>query len=164
MQNLFARLFGLNDAACQFFLSVVQFLLKLGCEQSSLDPALFFLSKDNCLVGMVVSHIDDFLHSGEAVFDSEVMGNLRRYFLPGKLEQDHFKYIGFHIPQENENLVLDQTNYTQELDTVVVTPARASQRQDHLGQAEDTQLRILVGCLNWAVQGSRPDFGTQYQV
>jgi len=68
-------------------------LKKLGCQYSSLDPALFFFKCDGHLEGIVISHIDDFLHAGNNRFDSIVMSKLRERFLAGKLEESHFKYI-----------------------------------------------------------------------
>ena len=36
-------LYGLNDAASQFYQSVVDCLKNVGCKQSQLDPALFYM-------------------------------------------------------------------------------------------------------------------------
>lgn len=63
-------LYGLNDAARQFYQSVVAELLALGCTQSAHDPALYYFTDDQGeLKGVLVSHIDDFLHAGDAGFD-----------------------------------------------------------------------------------------------
>ena len=45
----------------------------------------------NDLVGMVASHIDDFLHVGDPEFDNLVMDKMRERFLAGKLEVSQFK-------------------------------------------------------------------------
>ena len=37
---------GLKDVARQFFMSVREELLKLGCIQCELDPAMFYLKKN----------------------------------------------------------------------------------------------------------------------
>ena len=42
-------LYGLNDAARQFYVSVSELLLKLGCVISSLDPALFYYRQEDNL-------------------------------------------------------------------------------------------------------------------
>ena len=58
-------LYGLNDAARQFYYSVVDELTMLGCIQSKLDPALFLWFSDGKLAGVIGSHVDDFLHAGD---------------------------------------------------------------------------------------------------
>ena len=61
-------LYGLSDAARQFYKSVEDELLKLGIKQSSVDSALFYL-RDGRVIGAMATHIDDFMHCGDASFD-----------------------------------------------------------------------------------------------
>jgi transposase InsO family protein len=150
-------LYGLNDAARHFYQSVVETLKNLGCVCSSLDPALFFFRRNGKLEGIVASHVDDFLHAGSEYFDKIVMSKLRDRFLAGKLEESKFKYIGFEIVQSVDGIIMDQSSYIQELENGILTPQRAMLKQAQLDGKEITLLRQLVGRLNWAVQGSRPD-------
>ena len=149
-------LYGLNDAARHFYQSVVEAMLSLGCKQSTYDPALFYLQREGKLVGMMVCHIDDFLHAGEEEFDI-VMAKLRERFLAGKLEEGHFKYVGFNIIQGKDDIVLDQQEYMSSIEGVKICVQRAAQKSHELSPEELTQLRSMVGKINWAVQGSRPD-------
>ncbi len=64
--------------------------------------------------------MDVFLHAGEDQFDVEVMGRLRKRFLAGRLEEGHFRYVGFQIIQNNGGILLDQTNYVEEQDVFSV--------------------------------------------
>ena len=59
----------------------------LGCQRSSLDPALFCFKVDGYLRGMMACHIDDFLHAGDSTFDLTVMRKLRTRFLAGNLKK-----------------------------------------------------------------------------
>ena len=102
-------LYGLNDAARQFYHSIQEELIKLGCIKSSLDPALFFVVENKQLIGMLASHIDDFLHAGEIEFDQNIMDKMRTRFLAGKLEEGHFGYVGFEIIQHKECIFVDQS-------------------------------------------------------
>ena len=149
-------LYGLNDAARQFYHSVVETLISLGCEQSSLDPALFYLKRDGILVGMIVSHIDDFLHSGSPEFE-EVLKKLRERFLAGKLEEGKFRYVGFNVCQKEAGILLDQSSYVDELKIMEPDSQRAVLKTADLTSEEHTHYRSMVGQLNWAVQGTRPD-------
>lgn len=150
-------LYGLNDAARHFYQSVVEAMTTMNCEQSKLDPALYFYKRDGQLVGMMASHIDDFLHAGGQSFDFEVMEKLRSRFQAGKLEIGAFTYVGFKLQQDPNGILMDQTDYVKDLDTPLLSPQRVSEKQSLLSEKELSVLRSLVGRLNWVVQGTRPD-------
>lgn len=149
-------LYGLNEAARQFYQSVADCLLSLGCTKSALDPALFYMKKDGQLKGIIACHIDDFLHAGDEEFD-ECMTKMRKQFLAGKLEMGQFKYIGFNITQNDHHIIIDQTEYVKQLENATINAQRRSQKSQLLNATESTTLRELVGRLNWVAQGSRPD-------
>lgn len=151
-------LYGLNDAARQFYQSVKETMIALGCTQSDLDSALFSKkSKEGYLEGFMVCHIDDFLHAGKSCFDVEVMARLRSRFVAGKLEEGRFTYVGFEIIQTQRGITLDQSEYVREIEVAVVPTGRAVDKTRELNKKEKTSLRACVGRLNWAVQGTRPD-------
>ena len=47
--------------------------------------------------------------------------------------------------------------FVDKLEHPQTDPSRASQRQCQLTDGEQSMFRKLIGQLNWAVQGSRPD-------
>lgn len=151
-------LYGLSDAARQFYCSVVECLAKLGCKQSSLDPTLFSkYNNSGKLIGILISHIDDFMHAGSCEFDETVIRPLTKRFIPGKLEELQFTYVGFSVSQNDEGIVLNQNAYVDDIVVPSLSPNRAMQKMKDLELLEQTQLRKLAGKLNWIVQGSRPD-------
>ena len=152
-------IYGLNDAARHFYHSVQELLLSVGCRQCQLDPALFSYIKEKTLIGIVACHVDDFLHAGTECFEEVVMSPLRRRFLAGKIESSEFRYVGFDIVQDEYGIIMDHSDYVSGVDDGVIDPQRATNKQDFLTAEEQTLLRQLVGRLNWAVQGSRPDLG-----
>ncbi|MES9884880.1 MAG: reverse transcriptase domain-containing protein, partial [Sedimenticola sp.] len=81
--------YGLVDASRNWFLSVKTELLRLGCTQSKLDPALFYWHQDGQLQGLFLMHQDN-----------------------------SFKYIGLNITQEEGKIFLDQQEYTEELEQI----------------------------------------------
>ena len=94
-------LYGLYDAARQFYNSVKTKLSELGCVRSKFDPALFlYYSESRVLHGFVLAHVDDFLHAGSEEFNSKVMVKLREHFVAGKVEHGEFDYIGFRVIQD----------------------------------------------------------------
>ena len=155
-------LYGLNDAARQFYYSVAETLIESGCNQSTLDPSLFY-SKDGHdeLQGILVSHIDDFLHAGTEKFGVNIIDRLKRRFQAGKVAEEKFHYVGFHMHQTKEGITLDQNQYVKNISIDKIAPIRAGQKHYDLNQKEHTLLRSLAGKLNWAVQGTRPDLAFQ---
>lgn len=150
-------LYGLNDAARQFYNSVTDEMVKLSCVQSTIDSALFLYRVNGKLAGLVAMHIDDFLHAGNADFDNHVMEGLRSRFLPGKVEEKSFRYIGFDISQSEEGIEITQDNYVRKLSVPAISAPRSQEKDEHLTAEEETSLRRAVGGLNWCVQGTRPD-------
>ena len=66
-------LYGLVDAAKQFYNSVREELLSLGMKQSKVDPALFYKVNDGEVIGALITHIDDFMHCGNKLFDDIII-------------------------------------------------------------------------------------------
>jgi hypothetical protein len=151
------RLYGRKDGARQkFYMSVRDELLSLGFRQLKLDPAMFTLIREGSLIGIICCHVDDFLHAGNETFEAG-MCKLRQRFLAGKIEEGNFSYIGFQITQNTDGIKLDHSMYMEKLDHPHIEPHHASQKQEQLNAEEQKLYRKLVGQLNWAVQGSRPD-------
>jgi hypothetical protein len=77
-------LYGLKDGARQFYMSVRDELLRLGCRQSEINPAMFIKENGEMLIGIVCCHVDDFLRAGNTEFKA-MMGKLKQRFLAGKV-------------------------------------------------------------------------------
>ena len=148
-------LYGLKDGARQFYESVREELMKLGFTQCRLDPALFYVHKDNRLRGIICCHVDDFLHAGDELFEA-LMEKLRGRFSAGKVEEKEFRYIGFKVKQYENRVILDHSEYIERMKNETVDPKRATDKKEILTTQEQKLYRQLVGQLNWAVQGSRP--------
>lgn len=149
-------LYGLKDGARQFYISVKEELINLGFIQSKLDPAMFILRDTQDIHGIICCHVDDFLHAGNEFFETKIK-KLRQRFLAGKIEEGTFKYIGFEVKQTEHGIVLDHSKYMNSLDHPNIEPKRAYQKEKQLTVVEQKTYRKLIGQLNWAVQGSRPD-------
>lgn len=152
-------LYGLNDAARQFYLSVSECLLGAGCIKSKLDPALFIFFENGSLQGLVACHVDDFSHAGTELFNQVIIeGAICKRFIIASKERRVFRYIGFNINQNNGgSMTLDQSDYVNDLEVVAVSSERKQHSDQDLVPEERSQLRSIVGRMNWAVQGTRPD-------
>ena len=148
-------LYGLYDGARQFYLSVHNELTKLGCAVSSVDPSVFYyVGFNGQLAGVLISHVDDFLHAGGKDFDSKIMDPLRKRFVAGKIEAQSFKYVGFDITQDTQGISVSMDSY---LNKTVFDVIKPGEKDRDLTEDEKSEYRSLVGRLNWVVQGARPD-------
>lgn len=59
--------------------------------------------------------------------------------------------------QNVSGITLDHSRYIEELEDIIVSPQRTSQKHKNLGPKEQTLLRKIIGQFNWAVQSARPD-------
>ena len=71
-------LYGLADAAKQFYDSVKEELINLGMKQSKVDSSLFYMTSNNYAHCALIMHIDDFLHCGNEVFEEKVLKPLAK--------------------------------------------------------------------------------------
>ncbi|CAC5415686.1 unnamed protein product [Mytilus coruscus] len=115
-------LYGLEDGARQFYLSVREELLSLGYNQCSLDPAVFVKHTDQRLSGIICWHVDGFLHSGDEKFEKD-MRKLRTRFVAGKIEEKNFSYVGFQIHQKKNGIILDHSTYMEKIDNTTIEPS-----------------------------------------
>ena len=53
--------------------------------------------------------------------------------------------------------MMDQTTFMQDMGNITLVPQRVTQKKEPLNGGELTEIRRLVGRINWAVQGTRPD-------
>ena len=93
----------------------------------------------------------------EISFFERLMNKLRVRFSAGKVEEKTFKYIGFGIQQLPSKIILDHSEYIDNIKNVTIDPKRASENNESLNGREQTLFRQIIGQLNWEVQGSRSD-------
>ena len=150
-------LYGLNDAARKFYLCVKSCLVNLGCKMSNLEPAIFVYTVADKIEGIILCHVDDFLHGGSAVFERNIIARLIEKFKASKQECGDFKYIGLDILQEKECIKVSQDSYLANVELQKPPWNRSSGSE--LSSEEYTQFRSCVGKINWVVSGTRPDCG-----
>ena len=59
--------------------------------------------------------------------------------------------------QNPDGIILDQGQYLQKLESIVINPDRAKQKKEPLDEGELHLFQGLVGKLNCTAQGNRPD-------
>ena len=89
--------YGLNDAARNWYISVTEELLKHGCKQSILDAALFrSYDKNGKLIGLLLMHVDDFLFSGTSEYIYQYRCVVISFKIPPQGASDVFTIAFLH--------------------------------------------------------------------
>ena len=150
--------YGLDDASRNWYFSVKDDLLKLGCTQSELDKALFRRTRNGKLEGIFLMHVDDFLFAGSEVFNQSVIGPISEKYKVGRRLQEHFKYVGLNVVQNSDNTItIDQEQYASEMDSIHIETSRKTDTDCPLNHQEITKLKSAAGQLNWLATQTRPD-------
>ena len=150
--------YGLSDAARQWYLRLKEELLNLGMLISPLDPALFSWRKDGSMKGILCLYVDDILWSGEASFKLEVIDKLSDMFTISNSSSKVFKYIGLNIENPDDGTSsIDQCDYITTVRPIPLSKARMNNKHSELTEKEKGEYRSLVGQLNWIATQTRPD-------
>jgi hypothetical protein len=149
-------IYGLNDAPRSWYIKVKKALMQLGGTQSAYDSALFIWHNgDGTVRGIIASHVDDFIYTGNKSFQSEVIENLKVWFKIGQECEGSFKYVGLSVIQGKGQVKINQDDYISTVEPIEIPKER---RQDsELTSDEKSQLKSLAGKMIWAASQTRPD-------
>jgi len=111
------------------------------------------------LVALFGIHVDDLLGCGDV--DNKVYQDGKEQ-LPKLFsfrmweETKNLQYCGCDIQQQDNNIILQQTSYLHKQKAITITPQRKAQQHKPLNHKETTQLRALIGSLQWPSTQSAP--------
>ena len=149
--------YGLNDSPRNWYNSLKEFLVNLGCSVCKFDPGLFYKHEKGKLIGLLLLHVDDFLVSGNNQFKETVLKRITVKYDVSKHIAGSFKYIGINISQNSEYITLDQADYCKNVKIVELDRGRQLQKQSQLTAEERTSYLSLLGKLSWLSYVTRPD-------
>ena len=151
-------IYGLNDAPRSWYNRVKEFLVQLGGQISIYDNALFLWhDKFGQLIGMLVSHVDDFAFCGNEVFIEQVILKLLKSFKISKHEIGAFKYLGLEVLQTAEGIQVHQDFYIPSIAPIELAENRKERKNDELTTDEKSELKRLSGQMMWVASHTRPD-------
>ena len=149
--------YGLNDAARNWYFTVRTFLLKMNCVQLKTDPAAFYCYQNDKLVGIFLMHVDDFIWGGTAWFENSIVAKIRNQFKIKEQNCDIFRYIGISIEKCKDGVNIHQYDYCSTLKPIKLHPNRIKDKHAVCTVQENDDYRSLVGQLGWLSSNSRPD-------
>ena len=147
--------YGLDYACRNFYLRIAE---KLGCVGSKDDGAFFIYKQDGVVHGLIGMHVDDIDHTDTEEFYEKVMKPLRSYFKFGMMSKEAFKYVGWNISHEGNDILIDQGGYIEEkIEQIDVEQKRKKIKNDELTEEEKDVFRSAVGKGRWLTDQTRPD-------
>ena len=149
-------LYGLNDAAREWYLKISESISEMGGARSTLDNAVFYWRNGNDLVGLCTAHVDDFALSGTDEFLENLTTQISDRFKVSAECEGVFTYIGLQIEQDGETITLSQDNYVNNVEQLPLASADSGS-EAKLSTKEAKQLKSLAGQLMWISSHTRPD-------
>lgn len=150
-------IYGLNDGARKWFITMKNKLVEYGCKSLRLDPSVYVYHHHGELCGFCVVHVDDFLLGGNDNFHNAVVSKLCKDFRLSSKKSQNFKYIGWDINQDAESIEIDQIGYQTGIMPIETSQARINQANHELNDLEKKSYQQLLGKLQWITSQSRPD-------
>ena len=137
--KLLKPLYGLDDASRKFYLKVKETLQELGLKTLPGDDAFYFENRNGVLLGMNLSHVDDFTIAGDDEFVERIVNGIREKFTVSKVEKDVFRFTGLDVKAGNgriEVLMEDYANSVEEIKEI-----RKADRAEKLTKTELREYR-----------------------
>ena len=150
-------LYGLSDAPREWYDRVCQEMKTLGATVSLYDKSVFIWQENNNLVGVVITHVDDFEYCGTLKWQDKVIQKLYQTFKISKNEKGSFKYVGLNIEQDSERIFIDQIDYCSDLKEIQLSIERKRQLEEPLTEEEKKALKSVGGQILWTTSQTRPD-------
>ena len=154
--KLLKCVYGLNEASRYWYLRIRGELLKLGCKCSKADPTVYYFYSDS-LEGLMISHVDDFIWAGTVNFQTIIIEKVKSTFSISAESSTAFKYLGIDLFQDERGIFVSLAKYTKELEEIKIENDRKKDNNQPLTGAEKTELRSIIGKLNWLAREARPD-------
>ncbi len=150
-------LYGLADAPREWYDRVHEEMIKLGATVSVYDKSVFMWHEKSKLVGLIITHVDDFEYCGTLPWKRDVIEKLAIIFKISKNEKGSFKYVGLNIEQNGQQIFVDQNVYCNELQEMKIPFERKKMPEADLTEEEKKKLKSICGQVLWATSQTRPD-------
>ena len=153
--KLLKPLYGLDDASRKFYLKVRETLKNLGLNTLPGDDAVYYQHKNGKLIGMILSHVDDFTIAGTKAFVDRIIKGIKKKFTVSKIEENNFRFTGLDVKTNDEQIEISMEDYADSINEI--KEIRNASRTEKLTKAELKEYRKYTGKISWLAQGTRPD-------
>merc|ERR1711867_97680 len=153
--KLLKPLYGLDDASRKFYLKVRETLRNFDLNTLPGEDAVYYQHINGNLIGMLLSHVDDFTITGTNKFVNRIVEGLKKIFTISKIEENNFRFRGLDVKTTEEGIEISMEDYANSIKEI--QDIRKASGTEPLTKAELKEYRKYTGKLSWLAQGTRPD-------
>ena len=156
--RLLKPMYGLGDASLQWYKTLAQKLVELGCKRLTTDPAMFYWQGPGGeLEGLVSWHVDDMIGAGNDKFYKTVLNPLMNTFTFGSTSEGKYRCLGWNVVHRKNDILVSQDDYIEAKVEFLDIQVGRHKGTDFLGQEDIAKVRALIGKLRWLADQCRPD-------
>merc|ERR1712115_144449 len=119
------------------------------------DDAVYYEQKSGKLMGIILSHVDDFTIAGTREFVNRIVSGIKRKLTVSKVEEDNFRFTGLDVKTKDGKIEISLEEYAESIKEII--EIRKANRNEKLTNAELKEYRKYTGKISWLAQGTRPD-------
>ncbi|CAE7879526.1 GIP, partial [Symbiodinium microadriaticum] len=150
--------YGLADAPKAWWSCFKGKLESLGMKMSRFDSCLFYYYSRGEVAGTVALHVDDLCAGGNQEFEDNVLKPLREMYPFKHWKVGKGEFLGKMLEQQSDgSICIQQSEYAKQFKGLDLSRLRRREKSDKVTEEERTQMRGILGGVNWLVSGSRPD-------
>ena len=98
------------------------------------DDAFYYENKNGKLMGLNLSHVNDFMIAGEDEFVERIVKGIERKFTVSKVEKDEFRFTGLEVKAANRKIEVLMKDYANSVEEI--KERRKADRAEKLAKAE----------------------------
>ena len=150
-------IYGTRDAGRRFWAKLKKVLTDIGLHQNSQCRALFTYQEDGDIKVMIAYHVDDLLYATKPGYESYVQKILEAFHVEKeKISEKNFRFCGREVAQDDQmNIKVTCAATAENIEPVKFRTGL--KKTDNGNDAENAQLRSVVGSLAWVARQTRPD-------
>ena len=153
--------YGTKDAPRGWFKNLDTTLRGYQLRRVPLEPGFYVLNGNDedsgdYVKGLLLVHVDDLLWVGDSDME-DVMRKVQQQYRFGSTDEASFKFCGRWLKQDTHGIEVSCPDLISRVRPVHLEPRRRGQRDTAATEQERSQLRSVVGSLNWLVRVCRPD-------
>merc|ERR1712115_120556 len=138
-----------------FYLKVRETLINFNLNTLPGEDAVYYQHINGNLIGMLLSHVDDFTITGTNKFVNRIVEGLKKIFTISKIEEDNFRFTGLDVKTTDEGIEVSMEDFAKSIKEI--QDIRKASGTEPLTKAELKEYRKHTGKLSWLAQGTRPD-------
>ena len=163
--ELVGNAYGRVDAPLLFYKELKTQLSQLGFRPHPLDPCIFLLESMSqgrrTLHGVLGMHVDDGICGGDSWFSTQI-NKLQKSLPFGSHKKTSFVFTGIALEQHLDfSIEAQQMSYIQDIMPTEIPRHRRSNPESPLSESEKSQLRAIIGSLQYAVTHTSPDLAAR---